>query len=79
MAGIPARAHKAESILLGARWSQKNIDRAMASMTLDYRPLTDWRASEEYRMLAAQNLLQRFFLETTTKEHVQLALAAIGS
>ena len=79
MAGIPARAHQAESILLGARWSQKNIDRAMASMTLDYRPLTDWRASEEYRMLAAQNLLQRFFLEATTKEPVQLTLAATGS
>jgi xanthine dehydrogenase small subunit len=79
MAGIPARAHKAESTLLGARWSQENIDRAMASMTLDYRPLTDWRASKEYRMLAAQNLLQRFFLETTTKEPVQLALAAANS
>jgi len=79
MAGIPARARKAESILLGARWSQENIDRAMASMTLDYRPLTDWRASKEYRSLAAQNLLQRFFLETTTKEQVQLALAATGS
>ena len=79
MAGIPARAHKAESALLGARWSQDNIDRAMAAMTLDYQPLTDWRASKEYRMLAVQNLLQRFFLETTTNEPVQLALAAASS
>jgi xanthine dehydrogenase small subunit len=79
MAGTPARAHNAESTLLGARWSQENIDLAMAAMTQDYRPITDWRASKEYRMMAAQNLLQRFFLETTTKEPVQLATAAAGS
>ncbi len=73
MAGVPARAHKTESVLLGASWSQETIDRAMAAMDQDYQPLTDWRASGEYRMLASQNLLQRFYLETTSTEPVQVA------
>ncbi len=28
-------------------------------------PLTDWRATAEYRSLTAKNLLTRFFLETS--------------
>jgi xanthine dehydrogenase small subunit len=73
MAAVPARARQTESVLLGARWSQEIIDQAMAAMARDYRPLTDWRAGSEYRMLASQNLLQRFYLETTTTEPVQVA------
>jgi len=73
MAGIPARARKTESALLGARWSQEIIDHAMAAMAQDYQPLTDWRAGGEYRMLASQNLLQRFYLETTMTGPVQVA------
>lgn len=72
MAGVPARALKAESVILGASWSQETIDRGMAAMMQDYQPISDWRASAEYRMQAAQNLLQRFYLETTTTEPVQV-------
>lgn len=72
MAGVPARARKTESVLLGANWSQEIIDQAMAAMAQDFQPLTDWRAGSEYRMLASQNLLQRFYLETTTTEPVQV-------
>jgi xanthine dehydrogenase small subunit len=75
MAGIPARARKTESVLLGALWSQEIIDHAMAVMAQDFKPLTDWRAGSEYRMLASQNLLQRFYLETTTTEPVQVGPA----
>jgi xanthine dehydrogenase small subunit len=73
MAGIPARAIHAENALLGTRWSQESIDVAMAAVAQDYQPLSDWRAGSEYRMLASQNLLQRFYLETTTIEPVQVA------
>ncbi len=73
MAAVPARARKTERVLLGARWSQDTINHAKAAMAEDYQPLTDWRAGGEYRMLASQNLLQRFYLETTTTERVQVA------
>jgi xanthine dehydrogenase small subunit len=36
----------------------------MAALAQDYAPLTDMRASNNYRMLGAQNLLRRFWLET---------------
>ena len=32
---------------------------------LDFTPLTDMRATAEYRRLAAKNLLRRFFAETS--------------
>jgi xanthine dehydrogenase small subunit len=73
MAGTPARAHNTEEVLVGAPWSQESIDEAMAAMAMDFQPMTDWRAGSEYRMLASQNLLQRFYLETTTDEWVQVA------
>ena len=62
--------------LLGQKWNRENIELAMLAMANDFQPLTDWRASSEYRTLAAQNLLLRFFLETTTSEPVQLAISA---
>ena len=37
----------------------------MASYAADFTPLTDMRASAEYRALAARNLLMRFYVETT--------------
>ena len=36
----------------------------MAALATDYAPLTDMRASAEYRRQTAQNLLYRFYLET---------------
>ncbi|MFC1797635.1 hypothetical protein ACFL1V_11205 [Pseudomonadota bacterium] len=50
------------------------MERAKRALPDDFEPLTDWRASSGYRMLAAQNLLQRFFLETTCDEPAQLAV-----
>jgi xanthine dehydrogenase small subunit len=77
MAAVPARASGAESALQGQKWNRENIERAKSALAADFQPLTDWRASGEYRMLAAQNLLQRFFLETTGSETVQLAAKAL--
>jgi xanthine dehydrogenase small subunit len=64
MAGTPKRATKAETALIGLPWSWDTIQTARAALAEDYHPLSDWRASAEYRMLTAQNLMIRFFLET---------------
>jgi xanthine dehydrogenase small subunit len=72
MAGVPARARNAEDALLGQPWARAGVERAMAALASDYEPITDWRASREYRMMSAQNLLLRFYLETTGSEPVQL-------
>ena len=64
MAGTPKRAAAAEAALIGQPWTWDTIQQARAALATDYQPLSDWRASADYRMLSAQNLMIRFFLET---------------
>jgi xanthine dehydrogenase small subunit len=72
MAGIPKRAKAVEAALIGQPWSRDTVAAAMASYEEDFRPLSDWRASAEYRMLVAKNLLLRFWAETTGTAPVRL-------
>ncbi|NDV98761.1 xanthine dehydrogenase small subunit [Salipiger sp. PrR002] len=63
MAATPKRAGKAEAALRGQPWSEASFAAAARAMAEDFAPLSDWRASADYRMRVAQNLLRRFFLE----------------
>ena len=65
MAATPKRAAAVEEALVGKPWNAATIEAAIAAFAEDFQPLTDMRASKEYRLLAAQNLLRRFHLETT--------------
>ncbi|HEX4298777.1 MAG TPA: xanthine dehydrogenase small subunit, partial [Devosia sp.] len=65
MAATPRRARAVEDALVGRPWATATIEAAMPAFAEDFQPLTDMRASKEYRLLAAQNLLRRFHLETT--------------
>ena len=63
MAAIPKRAAACEATLNGAPWNQQTVDAACDALAEDFTPLTDFRASREYRLLVAQNLLRKCFLE----------------
>jgi xanthine dehydrogenase small subunit len=63
MAAIAARAQATEQALVGAPWSQESIEAAVEKLAEDFKPLTDMRASNVYRLRAAGNLLRRFYLE----------------
>ena len=63
MAGIPMRAEKTEEALIGQAWNEDNIDLAASMMAIDFTPLSDMRASAEYRLLTAQNMPRRYFAE----------------
>jgi len=63
MAAKPRRAAAAEQALLDTGWSEDGVQRAMRALPTDFVPITDMRASAEYRMLVAQNLLQRFWID----------------
>ena len=65
MAATPKRASAVEAALVGKPWSVASIEAAMAEYPNDFTPLTDMRASADYRMTVAKNLLLRFFVETT--------------
>jgi xanthine dehydrogenase small subunit len=77
MAATPKRAAAVEAALLGRPWTEKTVAAAMEAYATDFSPLTDMRATAEYRALAARNLLMRFYLETTaTAQPVRVGRAA---
>lgn len=67
MAATPRRAPRAEAALRGEPWSEASALRAGMALAEDFDPITDWRASAEYRARVARNLLRRFWLETSEK------------
>ncbi|MCY1187387.1 xanthine dehydrogenase, small subunit [compost metagenome] len=68
MAGIPKRASACEQSLIGSAWYPGTIERACEALAKDFTPLSDFRASKEYRLLTAQNLLRKYFIEQQSPE-----------
>ena len=64
LAATVQRATRTEAALLGQPWSQASVRAAQTALAQDFKPLSDLRASAAYRLQVAQNLLQRFWLET---------------
>jgi xanthine dehydrogenase small subunit len=77
MAATPKRAKNSETALRGEPWNKQAFDQAATELEKDFSPLTDWRASAEYRMSVSRNLLRRFFLEhdSATTQPIKLASA----
>lgn len=67
MAGTPKRASHAEHALIGQPWNTESIEAACAALTQDFTPMTDMRASAQYRMEAAQNMLRRYMQDAMGK------------
>ena len=65
MAAIPARASKCEAALDGSPWNTETVESACAALKADFSPITDFRASGDYRRRVAANLLRRVFSETS--------------
>ncbi len=67
MAAVPKRADHVEKALLGEAWNEASVRAAMRTLERDFEPLTDMRASAQYRLKLARNLLFKFFLETSNQ------------
>ncbi len=83
MAATPKRARAVEVALIGRPWTRATIDGALPAFATDFAPISDARASADYRMQVAQNLLVRAFVERTATEtvtrlagHAALAIGA---
>jgi xanthine dehydrogenase small subunit len=68
MAATPKRALETERMLLGRPWSRQVVERAMQALAEEYQPITDMRATGEYRLRVAQNLLLKCFVESAGGE-----------
>ncbi len=65
MAAIPKRATECEQALRGRPWNEATIARGREALAREFAPISDMRASATYRLLAAQNLLTKFHVETS--------------
>ena len=61
MAGTPKRADHVEACLTGQKWDLNTINACHDQWSQDFTPLTDMRASADYRLSVARNLLTRYF------------------
>ncbi len=68
MADIAKRAKAVEAALIGQPWTRVSIDAALPAFAVDFQPISDMRASAEYRLAVAKNLLVRTFIERTTPD-----------
>jgi xanthine dehydrogenase small subunit len=79
MAATVQRARAAEAALQGQPWTQAAVDAARAALAADFSPLSDLRASRDYRLQVAGNLLTRFWLETREVDPLPAAATSVFS
>ncbi|MDR3451501.1 MAG: xanthine dehydrogenase small subunit [Rhodoferax sp.] len=79
MAATVKRAATAEATLVGQPWDEAAVTRAQAALAQDFKPLSDMRASAEYRLQVAQNLLRRFWLETRSSDPLPASATSVFS
>ena len=70
MAEIPKSAINTEKFLKRKKYNHKNILLAKEILLKDFNPINDMRASKNYRKLISQNLLEKFYYETTNKKEI---------
>ena len=64
VAGTPVRAVQTEAVLLGQTFHQASLAKAQDTLAQEFKPISDMRASAEYRRLLLRNLLQRAWLQS---------------
>ena len=79
MAATVKRAANAEAALVGKPWTQASVATAKLALAQDFKPLSDMRASADYRLLVAQNLIQRLWLETRAEDPLSLEETSVWS
>ena len=72
MASIPKRAIHCEKMLLNSDFSNEIILKAQISLEKDFQPISDMRASKNYRMEIAKNLLLKCFTEIKNNKSIRL-------
>jgi xanthine dehydrogenase small subunit len=79
MAATVKRAALAEESIVGKPWDQATVTAAKYALAQDFKPLSDMRASAEYRLQVAQNLLQRLWLETRPENPLAASATSVFS
>ncbi len=65
LAPVVHRAEQAEAALVGRQWNDSAMRAAQEALVADFSPITDHRATAEYRMQVARGLLERLYRQTS--------------
>ncbi len=72
MSEIPKRALAIEKDLINSEFSENTFSRAANLIDKDFSPLDDMRASRNYRLTVAKNLLLKAFHEIEDKKNIRI-------
>ena len=78
MAEKVRRARSTEEFLQGRPWTRETVDKAMAGLSDEFRPLCDVRGSASFRAAVARNLLLKFWAETAGANGQRAVASAEG-
>ena len=74
MAATPQRAPKAEQALVGSTFDHRAVEACACAITAQFKPLSDWRGSAEYRLQVAANLAEQFWRDVAGETVEVMAL-----
>ena len=72
VAPTPVRAIKTEAALTGQPWTAATVQQAIATLRAEFSPISDMRASSNYRREVLGNLLQRYWFESQGLQQINL-------
>ena len=72
MSAIPKRASAIEKKLINSEFTENSFSNAINLINKDFSPLDDMRASSEYRLAVAKNLLLKAFYEIKNKQTIRI-------
>ena len=78
---VPARATHAEQAIQGQAWQLETIQAAQRALAQQFSPISDMRASAEYRAQVLGNLMHRAWLQSqpaNTNIHGMLSLEDVA-
>ena len=64
MADHVKRARTVEQFLIGKKWERETVETAMPLIEQEFTPISDARGGAEFRIVAAKNLLLKFWADT---------------
>jgi xanthine dehydrogenase small subunit len=77
VAATPVRARQTEAVLTGQPWQAATVAQAAAALQAEFSPISDMRASADYRRQVLHGLLHRAWLESQGMAHLNLEHAAL--
>lgn len=77
VAATPVRAVNTQATLQGKPWTAATVQAAADTLRSEFNPITDMRATADYRSTVLGNLLQRFWMESQGRKGASLEDIAV--